>query len=227
MKEIMSFLRQLQMNNNTEWFHAHRAEYEHAKAKFNVIAERIIAGVASFDPSVGNLELKDCTYRINRDIRFSLDKSPYKTHFGVFVCPGGKKSGKAGYYFHISPNEGTYPDGCMLAIGHYCYDKNVVQIVREDIEDEGEKFDAMIQTAAKYGFELDHSDDLKKVPRGFSADSPYADYLKLKAYCLWCPLSEELVYADDMVERVLELFKVNKPFNDYLNRVIEYSREED
>ncbi len=225
MKVIMSFLRQLQANNNTEWFHSHRAEYEQAKAKFNIIAERIISGVASFDPSVGALELKDCTYRINRDIRFSLDKSPYKTHFGVFVCPGGKKSGNAGYYFHVSPNEGSYPDGCMLAIGNYCYDKSVVQIVREDIEDEGEKFDAMIQTAAKYGFALDHSDDLKKVPRGFSSDSPYTDYLKLKAYCLWCPLSEDFVYADDMVERVLELFKVNKPFNDYLNRVIAYSKE--
>lgn len=225
MDGIFRFLRDLSANNTTEWFHAHRSEYETAKNIFNEVALQIIAGVAKFDPSTVGLELKDCTYRINRDIRFSADKSPYKTHFGVYVCPGGKKSGNAGYYFHIAPGEGTYPGGCMLAIGNYCYEKEVVKIVREDIESDGGKFDAMIKKAESLGFFLDRSDDLKKVPRGFSADGPYADYLRLKSYCLSKSISEDFVKQKDVVDRVLELFKANKDFNDYLNKVIAFSKE--
>ena len=102
MKKVIAFLRTLRENNNTEWFHAHRREYEEAKDSFSQFARRLIEETGRFDESVAGLELKDCTYRINRDIRFSADKSPYKTHFGVFIAPGGKKSGRAGYYFHLS-----------------------------------------------------------------------------------------------------------------------------
>lgn len=225
MKEIVQFLRELQKNNNTEWFHAHKKEYEAVKEQFSQFALKLIAGVAEFDKSTAGLELKDCTYRINRDIRFSSDKSPYKTHFGVFIAPGGKKAGKAGYYFHVSVGGEGYPDESMLAVGHYCYDKKVVEIVREDIMDDGAAFDSFVQTARKKGFRLDEDNSLKKLPKEMAA-SPYSNYLRLKTYCLDKPVDESFLYDDQLLEKVIELFKLNMPFITYLNQVIDYTQED-
>ena len=191
MKTIIDFLTKLQKNNNKEWFHAHRSEYEHEQGRFNEFAQKFIAGIAEIDPSTNGLTLKECTYRIYRDTRFSNDKSPYKTHMGVFVAPEGKKSGKAGYYFHVSTGGNNYPNGNMLALGHYCYDKKVVEIVREDLVDDGEKFEKMILSAQKCGFTLDMQDSLKRIPRGFENVNPkYSDYLRLKSYLIRKTLSK-------------------------------------
>ncbi len=225
MKEVVKFLRELQKNNNTEWFHVHKKQYEAVKEQFSQFALKLIAGVAEFDKSTAGLELKDCTYRINRDIRFSSDKSPYKTHFGVFIAPGGKKAGKAGYYFHVSVGGEGYPDESMLAVGHYCYDKKVVEIVREDIMDDGTVFDNFVQTARKSGFRLDEDNSLKKLPKEMAA-SPYADYLRLKTYCLDKPVDESFLYDDHLLEKVIDLFKLNMPFVSYLNQVIDYTLED-
>lgn len=226
MKKVVDFLRELQQNNCSEWFHAHKAEYEVVKRYFSEFALQLIAGVGAFDESVRGLELKDCTYRINRDIRFSADKSPYKTHMGVFIAPGGKKSGKAGYYFHLSVGGDGYPDGCMLAVGHYCYDKKVVEIVREDLMDEPEKFENYVQTGAQDGFVLDYDGALKKVPKEF-AECEHPDYIRLKTYCLMRPLTlKEVSDRDALLAQLLYLFERNKPFIDYLNQVIEYVGEE-
>ena len=91
MKQIISFLRNLQTNNNREWFMEHKDEYRSAQARFNEIVDQIIYGICQFDPSLTGISHKDCIYRIYRDVRFSKDKSPYKTHFGAFMCPQGKK----------------------------------------------------------------------------------------------------------------------------------------
>lgn len=226
MKQIVAFLRELQKNNHIEWFHAHRKEYEEARDRFQLFAQRLIDGVGEFDESVRGLELKDCTYRINRDIRFSADKSPYKTHFGVFIAPGGKKSGRAGYYFHLSVGGDGYPDANMVAIGHYCYDKKVVEIVREDLMDDGGRFDALVRTGAKDGLRIEMEDMLKKVPKEY-AQCAYPDYIRLKSYCLsrWLD-SSSVDDAESLLNYLLDVFRRNKPFIDYLNQVIDYTRED-
>lgn len=226
MKQIVAFLRELQKNNHIEWFHAHRKEYEEARDRFQLFAQRLIDGVGEFDESVRGLELKDCTYRINRDIRFSADKSPYKTHFGVFIAPGGKKSGRAGYYFHLSVGGDGYPDANMVAIGHYCYDKKVVEIVREDLMDDGGRFDELVRTGAKDGLRIEMEDMLKKVPKEY-AQCAYPDYIRLKNYCLsrWLD-SSSVDDAESLLNYLLDVFRRNKPFIDYLNQVIDYTRED-
>ena len=98
---IIRFLNELRANNNKNWFDANRKWYEDVKSDFFEFSKKLIIEVSKFDSRINNLDIKDCTYRINRDIRFSNDKSPYKTHFGTFICPKGKKSGFGGYYFHI------------------------------------------------------------------------------------------------------------------------------
>ena len=95
MKDVMTFLNGILVNNNRPWFQEHKDLYLKAQDKINSLAIELIDGISKFDPLIKNLSVNDCTYRIYRDIRFSPDKRPYKTHMGIYVCPNGKKSGLA------------------------------------------------------------------------------------------------------------------------------------
>lgn len=224
MKQIMSFLRQLRENNSREWFMAHKDEYLTAQAHFNEITERLILEISKFDPSVSDLTVKDSTYRIYRDVRFSKDKSPYKVHMGAYVCPGGKKSGHAGYYFHVGTGEGEgYPYQHMLASGDYCYDPKVLKVIREDICYGNGDFDAILRQAPL--FQLDRNAMLRRVPSGLPQDSPFADYLRLKNFCLINIPDDDFMLAPDVAERAANLFKTTYPFIQYINRAVDYVKE--
>ena len=115
MKEIYDFLRELRENNDREWFNAHKKRYVELKAWFDEWVGKLIEKTAGFDEEIEGLNVKDCVYRIYRDVRFSPDKSPYKTHFAAYLAsPGGRNSQRAGYYVHLEP------DGSLLAGGLYC-----------------------------------------------------------------------------------------------------------
>ena len=101
MKIVLDFINQLSLNNNKEWFDKNKSFYQEAKHCFETFTQQLIANIETFDPTIRGLQVKDCTYRIYRDLRFSKDKTPYKTHFGAYICPNGKKSGLGGYYFHL------------------------------------------------------------------------------------------------------------------------------
>lgn len=224
MKEIIAFLRDLQQNNDKVWFEANKARYQKVQAKWNAFCEQLIQEVGAFDPDIARLTLKDCTYRIYRDTRFSNDKTPYKTHFGVFLCPGGKKSMKAGYYFHVSTGEGPdYPFAHMLAAGNYCYDKAAVKILREDIAYGWEEFNKEVLGAADSRFVPEMEGALKKVPREFDPSSPAADWLRMKNFCLNRYVQDDFVTAPDLAGRVAEIFRTTKPFIDYVNRAVDFA----
>ena len=225
MKEIISFLRDLSQNNNREWFMANKARYTAAAERFNTIVDELIREIARYDTSVTGLTAKDCTYRIYRDVRFSADKSPYKTHMGAFICRGGKKSGYSGYYFHIGTGGEGYPAAHMLAAGDYCCDPKVLQVLREDIVGGGGDFDAIVQDA-RPTFDLDREGALKRNPKGFEQETQYTEYLRLKAFCLVHTPSNDFMYADGLAQRTAALFESSKPFLDYINRAIEYVKSE-
>lgn len=223
MDTILKFLRQLEKNNNKPWFDAHKSEYLEARARFNAIVETLIGGIAAFDPSVKGVGIKESTYRINKDMRFSKDGLPYKTHFGAFIARGGKKSGYSGYYFHIGTGSSDeYPCRSFLAVGNYYMEPKVLKILREDIELGGGDFDRIIK-GLHPSLSLDRDQKLKRAPVGFDAEGPYIEYIKLKNFCL----SGEYDDADPDMNEVLKVFESAKPFLDYINRAIEYSREED
>ena len=222
MNTILSFLRNLEVNNKKPWFDAHKGEYQEARAHFNSIVEKLIEGIMAFDPSVRGIGIKESTYRIHKDMRFSKDGLPYKTHFGAFIARGGKKSGYSGYYFHIGTGSGEdYPCKSFLAVGNYYMEPKVLKILREDIELGGGDFDMIIKDLHP-SLSLDQDQKLKRAPAGFDVDGPYIEYIKLKNFCL----SGE--YDDSCldVEEILNVFRSAKPFLDYINRAIEYSREE-
>ena len=234
MKSIINFLQQLQANNNREWFHAHKEEYKAAQSRFHAFAETMIAQIAQFDPTVAGLTAKDVTYRIQRDTRFSADKRPYKGHMGLFIARGGKKSGFSGYYFQLGADQNAADFGGIhwesqhiIAPGHYCIEPKALRILREDIMDGEGDFDKLVREIADTRFQLLHFNELKRNPKGFPADAPWSEYLRLKSFCLAFAPSTEEVTADDFPERLAQYFSTTTPFLNYINRAIEYAREEE
>ena len=126
-KKINHFLQDVAAHNNREWFLEHKAEYLAAKSDFEEGIRKAIAHYAGFDDEIAHLQVKDCTYRFYRDIRFSSDKSPYKRHFGAYICAHGKKSLRGGYYIHVEPGH------CLLAVGAYCLPTNILTSCRNEI----------------------------------------------------------------------------------------------
>lgn len=225
MRQTIDFLRRLARNNRREWFNENKQEYLEIQTRFNALVEQVTAGISAFDPSVRGLTARDCTYRIYRDTRFSPDKSPYKTHLGAFIAPGGKKAGFTGYYFHVALGDDDYPGCHLLAAGDYCCEPQVLRTVREDIVNGDGDFDTLVRHAAEGGFSLDRDGALKRNPRGFPADAPWPDYLRLKNYCLLRRVDDAFLLAPDVAGRVAEAFAVTAPFVHYINRAISFVRE--
>ncbi len=219
MREIIDFLSDLSANNDRNWFEANRPRYTQVKQQMDTLAEELIEAIAAFDPSINGLRAKDCTYRIYRDTRFSKDKSPYKTWWGVYVCPRGKKSGFSGYYMHVEPDQNCY----MLCTGAYCPTPGEIKSVREEIMTEGDAFVEAINSAK--GFEVDWSSALKRMPQGWSAEDEYSEYYRLRNFLLVKLVDKEYFLRPDAIQQAAKDMQCTRPFNDTLNRAIEYARE--
>lgn len=219
----MNFLNAILINNNRPWFQEHKDLYLKAQNHINKMTIELIDGISKFDSSIRNLEVKDCTYRIYRDIRFSPDKRPYKNHIGIYVCTNGKKSGLAGYYLHFEADGADYLGPNGLYTGLYNPDKNILKSIREDICYDGSAFEEAIRMAKN--FTLDTSCSLTKTPKDFPKDSPYDYLLRLKQYNLVQYLPDGMLYSDNLIEWVLEEFKTSYNFNQLLNRAALFNQE--
>lgn len=221
MKSILAFLNQIKENNSKEWLDAHRAEYQAATQAFNLLVEKLITGISEFDPSLKGITVKNCTYRFNRDIRFSANKMPYKTHFGAFICPNGKNSGYSGYYFHIEPAGSGYLNGSMLCTGIYSPLPVVLKSIREEIYLNGDNFESAVREAKS--FVLEDNQALKKVPRGYPADYKYAEYLKMKNPSVYKRVDDAFLFSDQFVENALAAFRETVSFNTLLNKAVQFA----
>lgn len=219
MKIIVEFLDRLMRNNNRKWFAEHKAEYVAVQTRFNGYVEQFISEIGKFDNSVKDLQVKDCIYRIYKDMRYAADKLPYKTHMGGYICPHGKKSGYAGYYFHLEPEESEYLNGCLLASGCYNPDNKLLTRFRDGIMADGTHFEELIHNSPH--FSLDYNTKLSRVPNGYPKDSPNAEYLKLKDFSLMMKLPNDIVYSPHVVKEVVEIFRETMPYNLFLNGMIE------
>ncbi len=226
-KQILSFLRQVMVNNNRPWFQEHKAEYDAARADFEQGVGQALERIISFDQSVAHLQVKDCTYRFYRDTRFSPDKSPYKNHLGAYISARGKKSLHGGYYLHLEP------DHCLLAVGSYWLPTNILTSCRNEIMGnteewlrcvENKKFlkyfgnreDAGWDDAQGFGLEK-----LKTCPSGFPRDWEYIRYLRMKDYCCWHRVSEDFFEGDSWLDDMEQMFRAAKPMMDYINGVVD------
>ena len=217
-KDTLDFLKDLKENNYKEWFHENKVRYQKVKKEFEQFIAKSIANISRFDPSVQHLEPKHCIFRINRDIRFSKDKSPYKTNFGGFIVPGGKNSGNAGYYIHIEPNN------CFLAGGVYAPPAERLKAVRTEVDENTNEFKKILanQDLKKHYKELLDEDKLKMAPKGFPKDFEDIDLLKYKHYIVSKRVDDSLVSSEKFDQEIIESFKALYPFNAFLNEGINY-----
>lgn len=232
---ILPFLKDIMANNNREWFHAHRAEYDTARSEWQQGVSQALQRITGFDPEVGTQTVKDCLYRFNRDTRFSPDKSPYKNHFGAYINAKGKKALRGGYYIHIEPGN------CLLAMGNYWLPTNILTACRNEImarTDEwlkcvgGRDFKTFFlsdpnaqnpfvgndSANGSSGFGLEK---LKTCPAGFPRDWPHVEWLRLKDYCAWHSVEESFFQGDEWLDEMERIFKAAKPMMDFMNAVID------
>jgi uncharacterized protein (TIGR02453 family) len=215
----IKFLKDLKKNNNKPWFDAHRKQYDSAKADFAQFVQAIIDGHAKNDPSIKNLVAKDCMFRINRDVRFSKDKSPYKSNFGASINKGGKKSMQAGYYFHFQPGESFGGGGLYVPM------PEDLRKVRQEIDYNLADFKKIINARAFktiYG-DLDRSAEfiLSRVPKGYEPDNPAAEYLKFKSLIAMFPVKDADLTSKDLVKKTVAGFAALQPLITFLNNAIE------
>ena len=216
LKDTLHFLKEIQYNNNREWFSDNKPLYTAAKEEFETFVADLIPQVQEIDPSVGHIEVKDCTYRIYRDTRFSPDKTPYKTHMGAYINRRGKKSPYAGYYVHISPAEGSLWGG-----GLYCPDKDILRAVRWDIYDNIDEFLGLKKQIEHSGYSFSSEDVLKKNPVGFPKDWEHGDLLRYKHYEVLRPMTDDILYGDAIMENTVKAFKDIVAINRFLNFTID------
>ena len=226
-KKILTFLSRVAMNNNREWFHAHKDEYDAARQEWEQGVEQALKRIVAFDPEVASQTVKDCTYRFYRDTRFSPDKSPYKNHFEAYICAKGKKALRGGYYIHMEPGH------CLLAVGSYWLPTNILTACRNELmanetkwlscvenRDFKRYFDAPDDASwdSPQGFGLEK---LKTCPTGFPRDYEHMKYLRLKNYCAWHQVGDDFFGQEKWLDQMERVFRAAKPMMDFMNAVID------
>jgi uncharacterized protein (TIGR02453 family) len=215
---VFKFLKDLKKNNEKTWFDANRKQYENAKADFQIFVSGLIKQVATFDPTVAHLTAKDCMFRINRDVRFSKDKSPYKTNFGTSLSKGGKKVSTAGYYLHIEPSQ------CFIAGGLYMPDAPQLAQIRQEIDYNFATFKKIVtnKTFTKYFASGVHSESkLSRPPKGYDDTNPAIEFLKLKGFIVTNNITDAALQDKNATKEIAEQFAVMKPLIDFLNAATE------
>ncbi|MFL5783253.1 MAG: DUF2461 domain-containing protein [Bacteriovoracaceae bacterium] len=212
MKKTLTFLKKIKKNNNTQWMQGHKSEYLEARKEFEFLVQEIIVRLSQWDDRFGTLEPKDCIFRFNRDIRFSDNKNPYKENFAAFFGMGGKKSTLPGYYVSISPNE-VFAGG-----GVWRPEADKLQLVRRYILENGDELKKIVTSKSfkKTFGGLSDEDTLKRVPRGFDADHPFADFVKLKSFIASKDFSVKEATEKGFGQKIDKVFRELKPLNDFL-----------
>jgi uncharacterized protein (TIGR02453 family) len=212
----LAFLKSLKKNNNREWFEKNRDRYESSRADVMHTVDRFIAGLSKKEPSIGGLKAKECVFRIYRDVRFSKNKSPYKTSMGAYISPGGKKSDAAGYYLHIEPG------GTFLAGGKWMPEAEELRKIRQEIDYNGKDLKKILN-GKKFketfgGMDPEHA--LKTTPKNYTKDHPDIELLRLTSFICWCPMDDKTVTSDDFPEQAVKKAELLIPFNHFLNAAI-------
>jgi len=215
--KVLGFLSQLKPNNNREWFQDNKKWYDESKKEVEVFVSEMITAISAIDPDLKTPAMKDCMFRIFRDVRFGADKSPYKTNFGGFIAQGGRKSSYPGYYFHIEPNGES-----MLAGGVYQPQPDTLKLLRNEVYYHSPELKSILEKPSfkeKFG-QLGDFDKMKKAPKDFPADFPDADLLKYRSYIVSQQIPDKMVVSAAYKSHALELVNELQPLMRFLNRAI-------
>lgn len=217
-KDSLQFLDDLKANNNRDWFLDNKKRYEVFKKDYHQLVADILDAIKPLDPSLEMLEVKNCIFRINRDIRFSKDKSPYKDHVGIWISSGSKGMNRSGYYVHIARA------GSFIAGGFYCPEAEDLKKVRKEIAYFHEDLEEIMHNKSfqkEFGdFDRNEKNLLKNPPRGYEKDHPAIEFLKLKSFETSQKFDIEEVLKEDFVSKMTQKLIVLKPLNDFINRAL-------
>jgi uncharacterized protein (TIGR02453 family) len=222
MHSVLDFISDLTENNNREWFNANKKRYQESLEIFRTFAGGLLKGISEFDPSVANLEPKDTIFRIYKDVRFSKDKLPYKTHFGCWIAKGGRKSTDAGYYFHLEPGSSFMAAGVWMPPGEQ------LKLIRQEILYQPEPYLELINDPLlKNKYERGGKEDmLKKGPAGFPKDFIHMEELKYKHYIWSRTYSDSAIRKSNISASVVSDYKNLFPLVSYLNHTMSFTGNE-
>lgn len=213
---ILDFLTALKENNSREWMLSHKTLYKEAAAQFEQFLQELIDELAHKDSSIAHLNPKDLTFKLNRDTRFSHDKSPYNPSFRAHIAPSGKLPIPVGYYVHLTPG-GSFLGGGLFASQF----ADATLMVRTHIVKNGPAFEEIVTAPAfAENFTL-VGERLKNVPRGFDPEFPQSGYLKHKSWAIEYSIAdEELSDLSALCKKAAQAFLLMRPFNQYLNEAL-------
>lgn len=218
-KEALQFLEELIANNTTEWMHANKKRYEQYKKDYHHYISLLLGALKPLDPTLEPLEVKNCTFRINRDIRFSKDKSPYKTNMGVWFSQNKFRKNSPGYYIHFEKGNS------FIAGGVWCPEPQDLKKIRKEIAFFHDDLEVIL-TDKNFKKEFgsltrDENNVLKKAPKDFDPNHPAIDYLKLKSFTASEKIDDSLFTEQDFSKIAAQKLIALKPLNDFLNRALE------
>lgn len=216
-QSTFKFLSELKKNNNREWFEQNKKRYEASQAEIKIFIAEWLTNFSAKDESLAHLEPKNCLFRIYRDVRFSADKSPYKTNLGAYLNKGGKNGNTAGYYLHLQPGN------CFFGAGNYAPTPEHLAKIRQEIDYNFDDFKSLLSGKKfkdTYG-DLNTENKLKKPPKGYDIENPAVEYLKLKGFTIWANLKDEEVLDKNFNKQIVKLSELALPFVHFLNRAIE------
>lgn len=212
----LKFLKDLKKNNNKPWFDGHRKEYENAKSDFLSLTSTLIAAIARFDKPIGILEAKHCTFRINRDVRFSKNKDPYKSNMAAYFNKDGKKGIGAGYYLHIEPGKSFAAGGIWMP------EPAVLSGIRQEIDYNWPEWQKIITGKS---FTKTFADGVKgealiRPPKGYDENNPAITYIKMKGFIVSKSFTDADVLSSGLIKEVAKTFGVMKPMIDFMNTAL-------
>ena len=218
---LIAFLSELALNNNRPWFEEHRTTYEQLRGEWLAFVGQVIAGISQFDPNVSVVSPKDAMFRINRDVRFSKDKSPYKTTFSAAICPQGRNSGLPAYYFHVDE-----AGRLLIAGGVYMPDPASLGQIRKHIAEHPERLAAVLADPAFAAtFRTIDGERLKRPPQGYDETTPGIEYIKLKSFTAGTEPERWLAREDRIADEIVAGFRSMFPLVRWLREALTGSGE--
>ena len=216
-RELVNYLQGLAENNNRAWFVMNKPSYDILRAEFTQLVAQVIAATAKFDPPVAGQDAKKAQFRINRDVRFAKDKSPYKSNFSAVIAPGGKKDPGSHYYFHID-----HAGVLFVAGGCYLPPADVLGKIRRHVEDEPARFSRLLKERRMWAHYGDFAGEgkLSRPPKGFTVDTPHIEYIKHKSFIVWTESPVKGMDGPAVAAQVAAGFKLALPLVKWLREAV-------
>jgi uncharacterized protein (TIGR02453 family) len=220
---LTAFLADLAENNRREWFEEHRAEYQDLREQFTAFVGELIERTADFDERIRWKDPKECLFRIYRDVRFSNDKSPYKTTFSAYISEQNRRGAPPGYYLEVDEK------GVMLAAaGIWLPPADVLARLRASLAEHPERFEKVLRARGfRKAFGELQGDRLTRPPRGYTAETPLIEHIKRKSYIVWRETDARGISHGDVLTYVVDAFRTARPLVEWVRGVLESAPADD